>query len=112
MKQSMSRVSRYIDHGHMEGFQGIFKELLVILHPNLKTYGELKEAVYKTLEYYQNEYPQMRFKRLTPAEVRAKAISEKIPERYLITPNPQVVKFWGNIKQRKNQTEINQLGLA
>ena len=67
MKQSMSRVSRCIDNGPMEGFQGIFKELLVILHPNLKTYDELEEAIYKTLDYYQNEYPQMRFRGLTPA---------------------------------------------
>ncbi len=112
MKQSMSRVSRCIDNGPMEGFQGIFKELLVILHPNLKTYDELEEAIYKTLDYYQNEYPQMRFRGLTPAEVRIKALSENIPTRYPITPNPQVVKYWDNVKQRKNQTEINQLGLA
>lgn len=57
MKQSMSRVSRCIDNVPMKGFQGIFKERLVILHPNLKTYDELEEAIYKTLDYYQNEYP-------------------------------------------------------
>jgi putative transposase len=112
IKQSMSRISRCIDNGPMEGFQGIFKEILIILYPNLKTYEELEEAIYKTMNYYQNEYPQMRFKGLTPAEVRAKALSETVPKRYPITPNPQVVKFWNDIKQRKNQTEIIQLGLA
>lgn len=112
MTQSMSRVSRCIDNGPMEGFQGIFKEILVILYPNLKTYEELEEAIYKTMNYYQNEYPQKRFKGLTPSEVRAKALDEINPTRYPITPNPQVVKFWDNIKQRKNQTGINQLGLV
>lgn len=112
MKQSMSRVSRCIDNGPMEGFQGIFKELLVILYPNLKTYEELEEAIYKTMDYYQNEYPQMRFKGLTPLEVRSKALKEKNPKQYPIKSNPQVVKFWNHIAQVKNQTDTNQLGLV
>ncbi len=112
MKQSMSRVGRCIDNGPMESFQGIFKELLTILYPNLKTYDELEKAIYNTLDYYQNNYPQMRFKGLTPAEVRKKALEMENPIQYPIKQNPQVVKFWSRIKEIKikNQVEIKQLG--
>lgn len=105
MKYSMSRVSRCIDNGPMEGFQGIFKEMLIILYPNLKTYEELEKAIYKTLDYYQNEYPQARFGGLTSSEVRGKALGVDTPTRYPITPNPKVVKFWNHIEEIKNQTE-------
>lgn len=52
IKQSMSRISRCIDNGLKEGFQGIFKDMLRILHPNLKTYEELEQAIYTTLDCY------------------------------------------------------------
>lgn len=114
IKQSMSRVGRCIDNGPMESFQGIFKELLIILHPNLKIYEELEEAIYQTLDYYHNEYPQVRFKGLTALQVRENALATDFPEQYPITPNPKVVKFWDKINQlkTKNQAEINQLGLV
>lgn len=113
MKQSMSRVSRCIDNGPMESFQGIFKEILVILYPNLKTYEELEQAIYKTLYYYENNYPQSRFKGLTAMEVRKQALGNNKPEIYPIKPNPQVVKYWKQIDSLKikNQIEANQLGL-
>ena len=101
MVQSMSRVGRCIDNGPMECFQGIFKELLVILHPNLKSYEELEQAIYHTLDYYHYDYPQRRFKGLTPLEVRNKEITAETPTNYPIKPNPQVVKFWKNIEHNK-----------
>ncbi len=112
MEQSMSRVGRCIDNGPMEGFQGILKDMLVILYPDIKTYEELEQAIYNTLDYYHNKYPQMRFKGLTPLEIRDKALNQEVPEQYPITPNPRVIKFWDKINQSKakNQVEINQLG--
>lgn len=110
MKQSMSRVGRCIDNGPMEGFQGILKDMVRILYPNLKTYEELEQAIYNTLDYYHNEYPQMRFNGLTSLEVRKKALKQNVPEQYPITPNPRVVQFWEKIEKTKNQVEINQLG--
>ncbi|MGB4985449.1 MAG: IS3 family transposase [Erysipelotrichaceae bacterium] len=101
MKQSMSKVSRCIDNGPMEGFQGILKDMLVVLYPNLKTYEQLEQAIYNTLDYYHKDYPQMRFKGLTALEVRSNALNQENPKRYPITPNPQVVKFWNHIEEVK-----------
>lgn len=115
MKQSMSRVSRCIDNGPMEGFQGIFKEMLLILYPGLTTYEELEQAIYDTCEYYQNEYPQMRFKGFTPSEVRCKGLNNDSPTQYPITSNPRITRYWEHIeelKTKKNQVKENQLGLA
>ena len=115
MTQSMSRVSRCIDNGPCESFQGIIKEMLLVLYPNLETYEELVEAIYKTYDYYQYEYPQARFHGLTAMEVREAALASNTPQKYPITPNPRVVKYWKHIdelKQRlnENQVENNQLG--
>lgn len=115
MTQSMSRVSRCIDNGPCESFQGIIKDILMVLYPNLKTFEELVEAIYKTYEYYQREYPQARFQGHTAMEVREAALTSNTPQQYPITPNPRVVKYWNHIeelkqKQNKNQAEFNQLG--
>ena len=115
MTQSMSRVSRCIDNGPCESFQGIIKDMLIVLYPDLKTYEELVEAIYKTYEYYQYEYPQARFHGLTAMEVREAAITSDTPHKYPISPNPRVVKYWKHIdelkqRQNENQVEINQLG--
>ena len=115
MTQSMSRVSRCIDNGPCESFQGIIKDMLIVLYPNLKTYGELVEAIYKTYEYYQYEYPQARFHGHTAMEVRKAALTSNAPQKYPISPNPRVKKYWKHIdelkqKQNENQVEINQLG--
>lgn len=115
MTQSMSRVSRCIDNGPCESFQGIIKDMLLVLYPNLETYEELVEAIYKTYDYYQYEYPQTRFHGLTAMEVREAALTSETPKLYPITPNPRVVKYWKHIdelkyRQNENQVEINQLG--
>lgn len=58
MTQSMSRVSRCIDNGPCESFQGRFKDILFVLYPNIKNKEEMKEAIKGTLDYYINHYPQ------------------------------------------------------
>lgn len=109
MLQSMSRVSRCIDNGPCESFQGIIKDMLLVLYPNLKTYEELEKAIYDTYEYYQNEYPQKRFKGKTAAEVRQEALDSTTPLAYPITPNPRVVKYWKSIEEAKQRHKENQV---
>lgn len=73
MIQSMSRVSRCIDNAPCEGFQGMFKDILFILYPNIHSKEEMIEAIYGTLDYYINEYPQKRFKGKTCGQIRKAA---------------------------------------
>jgi len=108
MEQSMSRVSRCIDNGPCESFQGIIKDILFVMHPDLKTYEELEEAIYKTYDYYQNEYPQTRFKGKTAMEVRNEALSLEMPMTYPIKPNPRVTKYWKGIEELKQKHKENQ----
>ena len=43
MTQSMSRVSRCIDNGPMEGFQGILKDLIDVLYPDIHSYESMEK---------------------------------------------------------------------
>ncbi|OUQ80755.1 hypothetical protein B5E48_05070 [Massilimicrobiota sp. An105] len=62
MSQSMSRVSKCIDNGVCEGFQGQFKDMLFILYLNISSKDEMREAIKGTLNYYVKHYPQKRAK--------------------------------------------------
>ena len=104
--QSMSRVSRCIDNGPMEGFQGIFKDLLYTLHPDIETYDELLIAIDETFDFYINEYPQERYHGLTSGEVRQAALQANTPIQYPIKPNPKIIKYWNNIKALQNKQSI------
>ena len=104
--QSMSRVSRCIDNGPMEGFQGIFKDLLYILHPKVETYDELLIAIDETFDFYINEYPQERFKGLTAGEVRRAALQTETPIQYPIKPNQKIINYWNHIKELQNKPTI------
>lgn len=99
--QSMSRVSRCIDNGCEEGFQGILKDMMFILYPDIDSLESCQEAVRKTIEFYMNEYPQERYGGRTSAEVRAEALQAETPTRYPIKPNPRVQKFWDKIEQKR-----------
>lgn len=101
--QSMSRVSRCIDNGPMEGFQGIFKDLLYILHPDVETYDELLIAIDETFEFYINEYPQERYHGLTSGEVRKAALQANTPIQYPIKPNPKIINYWNHINELQNR---------
>ena len=72
----MSRVSRCIDNGVCEGFQGQFKDILFILYPKIETKEQMIEAIYGTLDYYINHYPQKRLKGKTCGQVRIEAMSK------------------------------------
>ena len=108
MTQSMSRVSKCIDNGPCEGFQGLFKDMLFILYPCIKNKEEMIEAIYKTLDYYINEYPQKRFKGKTCGMVRAEAMTSSHPKVYPIKKSNKYIKFWQEI-ERKKQKALEQI---
>ena len=68
MKQSMSRKGNCIDNAPMESFFGHFKDDLD--YKGCKTFEELKLATGKYMEYYNNDRPQWKLKKMTPVEYR------------------------------------------
>ena len=108
MSQSMSRVSRCIDNGPCEGFQGQFKDILFVLYPDVTTKQEMTDAIFGTLDYYINHYPQKRFKGKTAGQVRKEALETENPVSYRIADNPKIIRYWQHIeelKQRSAQTK-------
>ena len=103
MTQSMSRISRCIDNGPCEGFQGLFKDMLFVLYPHIQTKEEMIQAIYRTLDYYINEYPQKRFKGKTCGELRVEALQAKEPIPYPIKQANRYIKFWDEIEQKKQR---------
>ena len=103
MTQSMSRVSKCIDNGPCEGFQGLFKDMLFILYPNIASKEEMISAIYGTLDYYINEYPQKRFHGKTCGQVRSEAMSAETPVVYPIKKSNRYIKFWKEIEQKKQR---------
>lgn len=108
MTQSMSRVSKCIDNGPCEGFQGIFKDILFILYPNIQTKEEMIQAIYGTLDHYINEYPQKRYKGKTCGQVRNEALQTSKPVFYPIKHSNKYIKFWSEI-ERKKQMALQQV---
>lgn len=104
MIQSMSRVSKCIDNGPCEQFQGQFKDILFTLFPDVTTKQEMIEAIYKTLDYYINYYPQKRFKGKTAGQVRKEALEAEKPLAYPIAVNPRITKYWQRIEELKNHS--------
>jgi hypothetical protein len=100
----MSRVGHCIDNGPMESFQGILKDILQILHPEIHSYNELVQAIYATYDFYINKYPQQRFHGKTAGQVRRKALVAQYPEQYPIPKNPKIIKYWETIEQKKQMT--------
>jgi putative transposase len=72
--QSMSRVSRCIDNGPMEGFWGIIKSEMYYLQ-KFHSYEELKQAVDKYIEFYNKRRLQKNLKGLTPIDYRNQALA-------------------------------------
>jgi transposase InsO family protein len=72
--QSMSRISRCIDNGPMEGFWGIIKSEMYYLQ-KFNTYEELKQAVDKYIEFYNKRRLQKKLESLTPIQYRNQALT-------------------------------------
>lgn len=103
MSQSMSRVSKCIDNGVCEGFQGQFKDILFILYPNVTTKSEMIEAIQGTLDYYIHHYPQKRLNGKTCGQVREECLQQKEFIQYPIVPASKYVKYWNKIEAKKKQ---------
>ncbi|MRM99608.1 DDE-type integrase/transposase/recombinase, partial [Lactobacillus taiwanensis] len=104
MSQSMSRVGRCIDNGPMEGWQGIIKEMRLVLYPEINSYEEMVQAFNKTIDYYINYDPQERFEGKTAGEVRAEAKRNPSKAReYKIKQDKRYKDYWEEIEAKKNQ---------
>lgn len=102
--QSMSRVSRCIDNGPCEQFQGQLKEILYVLYPDARTKEEMIEAIFKANDYYINYYPQRRFKGKTAGQVRAEALADEGKADYPIRINHRIEKYRKHIEELKAQS--------
>lgn len=67
--QSMSRISRCIDNGPMEGFWGIIKSEMYYLQ-KFHTFEGLKKAIDEYIDFYNMRRLQKNLKSLTPMEYR------------------------------------------
>ena len=104
MSQSMPRVGRCIDNGPMEGWQGIIKEMRLVLYPEINSYEEMKQAFNKTIDYYINYDPQARFEGKTAGEVREEAKRNPSKAReYKIKQDKRYKDYWKEIEAKKNQ---------
>jgi transposase InsO family protein len=72
--QSMSRVSRCIDNGPMEGFWGIIKSEMYYLQ-KFHTYEQLKHAIDEYIKFYNTRRLQKNLKGLTPIEYRNQTLA-------------------------------------
>ncbi|WP_286209585.1 hypothetical protein [Dubosiella newyorkensis] len=73
IQQSMSRVGHCIDNGPMESIQGILKDMLKILYPNIETVAQVRKSVKATDE----------------------------PILYPIKENKRIKKYWEGIDKKK-----------
>lgn len=71
--QSMSRVSKCIDNGPMEGFWGIIKTEMYYLH-KFHHYDELEQAINWFIDFYNTRRLQEKLKGLTPLEYRSQTL--------------------------------------
>lgn len=100
MSQSMSRVSKCIDNGVCEGFQGQFKDILFIMYPNNTSKEEMIQAINGTLDYYIHYYPQKRLNGKTCGQVRKESLEQ-------IVPAARYVRYWNEIERKqKHQKEM------
>lgn len=106
--QSMSRVGRCIDNGPIEGFWGIIKEEMYALH---KFYfiDELKAAIHKYIDFYNNHRLQRRFHDQAPVEVRNQALNSDSVKQYPIPENSKTKKYYESLAHKSN---INNYALS
>ena len=81
-------------------------DILFTLFPDVTTKEEMIVAIYKTLDYYINYYPQKRFKGKTAGQVRKEALEAEKPLAYPIAVNPRITKYWQRIEELKNRSSI------
>ena len=73
-----------------------------VLHPNVRSVSEMKEALEMTYQFYIDKYPQARFEGKTSGQIRKEAISGMI-RQYPIKQNNRIKQFWAKIENKKSQ---------
>lgn len=107
MSQSMSRVSKCIDNGVCEGFQGQFKDILFIMYPNITSKEEIIQAINGTLDHYIHYYPQKRLNGKTCGQIRKESLEQNEYAQYPIVPAARYVRYWNEIERKqKHQKEM------
>ncbi len=76
MVQSMSRISRCIDNGPMEGFWGILKVEMYYLG-KFKTFDELKAAIENYIHFYNYERFQAKLECMAPCEYHDQLLAKQ-----------------------------------
>ena len=71
----------------------------------------MKKAIYGTLDYYINEYPQARFKGKTAGEVWNEAMNNNNPVVYPIHKANRYIKYWNHIEELKSFGKIMNIEL-
>lgn len=97
--QSMSRVSKCIDNGPVESFQGLMKDEIQLMFDN-KTPEQFEDYLAEYLFFYKHERLQKRLKGLTPQEARDRAKQSTTPPVYPIPINYQVKKYWDTLSKQ------------
>jgi len=100
LTQSMSRVSRCIDSGPIEGFWGIIKSEMYYLH-KFETIQTLKVAIEKYIHFYNHSRLQERFRDQTPMAVRKAALSGATIPQFLIKENMKIVKYYESLNSKQ-----------
>lgn len=92
IKQSMSRVGCCIDNGPTEGFWGIIKSEMYYISV-FSNEEELRQAIDKYIDYYNNYRYQERYDNQAPIEVRNTALSNENPTQYPIPVNKKTQAY-------------------
>lgn len=100
IEQSMSRVSRCIDNGPIEGFWGIVKSEMYI-HHKYESIKELRQAIHKYIDFYNYQRFQSRFNNQTPMEVRESALIGTNIHQYPMAENKRIKKYYEAIKLKQ-----------
>jgi len=100
----MSRVSRCIDNGPMEGLWGILKTEINAEH-SIRDEASLRTAIIEEMNYYMNERLQERYDNQTPMQVRQAAIEAiargEEPKSYPIPENKRIKKYRATIRLKQ-----------
>ena len=88
--QSMSRRGNCWDNAPQESFFGHMKDHLH-LH-ELDTFEQVKTAIARIIDYYNNDRPQWNLAKLTPTQFYQYVTTDVYPHRHLVTP-PELPKI-------------------
>jgi putative transposase len=100
MEQSMSIIGCCIDNGPMEAFWGIIKSEMYYI-TEFYNEEELRQAIEKFIEYYNDGRYQERYNNLTPVEVRDAALTSNVPAQYPVHENKRILTYNAMLEAKK-----------